>query len=614
MKKVYFLSLILCAVLGLNAQTATNLAYFPFTGNQQSPNTSTSYLASAGDQAGTAGLYLDGTHGSSEWLQASELTSNVGSAINALNGEAAGQDLATINNSANGKSIVFHFSTTGFQQVTISMAARRSGQGFNSTAWSYSTDGVNFTDLVNVSTVPSTVSTYELKSVDLTGVTAINDQANVYVKCTYDGAQSASASFRIDNVQINAYPAGPDIWEPIVTSVNAVNETNVAVTFNEPVTAATAEAVSNYELFLYDTNTMSSTNVSVTSAVMNGNVVNLTVNPQLTGGGFYTLIVSGVSDLAGNVMDSAAFHFTYGVSPEFNCANIAELRSKMDCSDISASTNGTVEYKLSGEVVVTAVAAYNNQKVLQDETGAILVYDPGNNLGTLEVGDKVSEIYGTLTNYYGFLEFKPTKPYGNWIAMIQDVAPLTITLAQLNDQTFMAQHQAELIKLNGVEFTSTGQFAKLNTYEITQNGITAPAVFPYFQDANTIGQNIPTGLINIVGFNFATSKIGSTYYDYRYYIVPRFMDDFSTGIQNYVSEKDVTIAPNPAVDFVNVTVKNDNFQVSHYYVADINGKMVLSQDVEDNTFNINVSNLSSGCYFIRLTDGKSNVTTKLIKK
>ena len=108
--------------------------------------------------------------------------------------------------------------------------------------------------------------------------------------------------------------------------------------------------------------------------------------------------------------------FTYGVSPEFNCANIAELRSKLDYTDNTVNNPSTVEYKLTGEVVVTAVATFNNQKVIQDETGAILIYDPGNALGALEIGDKVKDIYGTLTNYYGFLEFKPTQPYGTLVS------------------------------------------------------------------------------------------------------------------------------------------------------------------------------------------------------
>ena len=198
--------------------------------------------------------------------------------------------------------------------------------------------------------------------------------------------------------------------------------------------------------------------------------------------------------------------------------------------------------------------------------------------------------------------------------MLNDVAPLTITLNQLNDESFMVQHQAELIKLNGVTFTEQGQFAVWNTYEISQNGTTAKAVYPYFQDAATIGQNIPTGMVNIVGFNFSTNKIGNAYLDYRYYIVPRTMNDFTTGINNYISENDVVISPNPAIDYMNVTVENDNFKVSKFYVVDITGKIVSTQNVQENNFRINVSNLASGCYFLRMTDGKHNVTTKFIKK
>lgn len=604
MKKFYILGMVLCMALGLAAQTATNLAYFPFTGNQEAPNTSTSYLATAGAQAGTAGLYLDGTHGSSAWLQDSELTSNGGSLINALNDEPAGKDLATINNSANGKSIVFHFSTVGYQQIVLSMAVRRTANGFGSTEWSYSTDGVNFTTLEGYSTVPDTVKVYRYQELDLSGITAINNQENVYLKCTYDGATNYNGSFRIDNVQINAYPAGPDTWAPYVTSLTAVNENTLRLQFNEELSAETAEDLDNYE----------TEDLNYSAASLAGNVVTLTINPALNEGEIYTLIVSNVEDLAGNVMAPDTLEFSYGVSPEFQVATIAELRSKLDFTDNSVNFPDHTEYKLNGEVVVTAIASYMNQKVLQDATGAILVYDPENKLGELAVGDKVKNIFGTLTNFWGFLELQPTQAYGVKISSFEDVTPLTITLEQLNDLDFMIQHQAELIKLEDVTFTAEGQFATLSTYEITQNGVTATAVYPYFQDANTIGTNIPVGPCSIIGFNFATSKIGNLHPEYRYYIVPRSTNDLGTGVNNYMSESDVTVAPNPAVDQVRVSVSNEQFQVSNCFIMDINGQVVASQSVEDNTFNLNVSHLASGFYFLRLTDGKSNVTTKFVKR
>ena len=354
--------------------------------------------------------------------------------------EDYGKDLATINNSANGKYVVYHFSTTGYQNVVMTMAVRRSAQGFNSTVWSYSTDSVNFTTLTNVSTVPDTSTIYELKTIDLTGIAAINDQANVYLRCQFDGAQSASASFRTDNVSISAYPSGPDIWGPRVNNVSAPDSVTVLVAFNEPVNDTTAGNVANYEL----DNGLSINAISV----IDNYLVELKTS-EMSEDVTYSLIVRNVKDTTGNVMASDTINFTYSPEGGFihntNCDNIAQLKANMSFSNHSISQYSTEVFRLNGEVVVTAVASYKNQKVIQDETGAILIFDDGNVLdptGTLEVGDKIRGLQGTLTNYYGFLEFKPTTAFEEKTAIYQEVAPLEITLDQLNDEA------TQLIKTN----------------------------------------------------------------------------------------------------------------------------------------------------------------------
>ncbi len=502
----------------------------------------------------------------------------------------------------NGKIKLGTGSKRGWLQTPALDLSNNGGQftlSFDASRWSGDKTKLNvYVDetlyVVEGVTVNPEMTTFTL---ELTGGTA-------QTKIKFESFDTSKARLFLDNIMVVSQSFGPDTMAPTVLGVTP-SENSVVLRFNEVLDPATAQNASNYVL---------DNNVTVTSATLNNRQVTLAVTPALTESTTYTLLVSNVADTAGNAMTSQTVTFTYGVSPEFFCANIAELKTKCDISDHSGNFPSSIEYKLTSEVVVTAVAKYNNQKVLQDETGAILVYDPDSTLGSLIVGDKVKDIYGTLTNYWGFLEFVPTKPHGGVISMLNDVAPLTITLNQLNDESFMVQHQAELIKLNGVTFTEQGQFAVWNTYEISQNGTTAKAVYPYFQDAATIGQNIPTGMVNIVGFNFSTNKIGSAYLDYRYYIVPRTMNDFTTGINNYISENDVVISPNPAIDYMNVTVENDNFKVSKFYVVDITGKIVSTQNVQENNFRINVSNLTSGCYFLRMTDGKHNVTTKFIKK
>lgn len=561
MKKVYVLCLILCAFLGLNAQTVVLSEDFSAI-TDSSSSTITNNLDNYTQMAGWTG----------DWVYPSTGKVKVGKSAAAGFIKTPALDL-----SANNGQFVVTFDAKAWTGDATSMFVE--------------VDGTPYT-VTGLST--TAFNTFSLPCTGGTSATTIK----------FQGFQDSRGRFFLDNVIVTSQSAGPDTVAPFVTSVTPSANT-LAVTFSEVVDPVTAQNVANYSL---------DNSINVTSATLNNRVVTLGVSPDLTEGSTYTLVVTNVADTTGNAMTVDTVVFTYGVSPEFNCATIADLRSKLDYTDVTVNNASTVEYKLTGEVVVTAVASYNNQKVIQDETGAVLIYDPGNNLGSLEIGDKVKNIYGTLTNYYGFLEFKPTQPYGELVSMFEDVTPLTITLAQLNDQSFMIQHQAELIKLHDVTFVDQGQFATLNTYEISQNGTSAKAVYPYFQDANTIGQDIPTGMVNITGFNFSTSKIGNTYPDYRYYIVPRSMTDFTTSINNYVSESDITVAPNPAVDQLNVTVKNDKFQVSQLYVVDMTGRVVSAQNVQENNISLDVNALSSGMYFLRLTDGKTNVTTKFIKK
>ncbi|MBR4647863.1 MAG: T9SS type A sorting domain-containing protein [Bacteroidales bacterium] len=502
---------------------------------------------------------------------------------------------------SNGKVKVGKSSAAGFIQTPALDLSDNNGQfvvTFDAKAW----NGDATSLFLEVNDIPYTVeglstSAFQTFSVPLSGGTSATT-------IKFQGFQDNRGRFFLDNVLITSQPMGPDTIGPFVANVNP-SENSLAVIFNEILDQSTAQNVTNYSI---------NNGISVTAATLNGSVVTLTVSPALTEGSDYTLIVHNVADANGNMMTPDTVTFTYGVSSEFQVANIAELRSKLDYTDVSVNNSSNVEYKLTGEVVVTATASYNNQKVLQDASGAVLVYDPENKLGALEVGDKVKDLYGTLTNYYGFLEFKPTQPYGSLVSIYQDVTPLTITLPQLNDQNFMIQHQAELIRLNNVTFNTPGSFAVLNTYEITQDGVTASAVYPYFQDANTVGADIPTGTVNITGFNFSTSKIGSTYLDYRYYIVPRSMNDFTTGLPQYLTENDIVIYPNPVADQLTVSLRTNNFQVTSMSVFDINGKLINTQAVSDNQIEMNTQSLAAGSYFLRLSDGKNCVTTKFVKK
>lgn len=207
--------------------------------------------------------------------------------------------------------------------------------------------------------------------------------------------------------------------------------------------------------------------------------------------------------------------------------NISQLRSKMDFSDVSVNQIDTTEYHLTGSVVVTGKTSMNNYKIIQDETAAIYIYDPDSLLGELEVGNQMRGLYGSLINYYGLLEFRPTRTYVQLENVSQTITPLTVTLSQLDDQTFMNQHQSELVQLNNVTITSSGNFTRRNSYILSQNNTALPALYVLWPDHDYLNMTIPTGVsMNIKGFVYGTSiAYGSSYGEYRYYIVPRSSDD-----------------------------------------------------------------------------------------
>ena len=102
----------------------------------------------------------------------------------------------------NGRWIEFSFSTAGLQDLVLTFAAEKGGQGFNSNQVSYSTDGASYTNFGT----PYTPTDFDvLMTVDLSAVAAIEDQSQVFIRIVFDGATgNPNASNNMDNVQFNA--------------------------------------------------------------------------------------------------------------------------------------------------------------------------------------------------------------------------------------------------------------------------------------------------------------------------------------------------------------------------------------------------------------------------
>jgi hypothetical protein len=205
MKRIVFLSTLVITCLSGQKSSADLLAGWDFAGlTATTAATTTPATISATVGSGTIDISSFGL-GSPQGTNP-ERTVFAGSTLNSFAGGdvTAGMALALANSAANGKSVIFSFNTLGFEDLVLSFATRGTATGFNTHAWAWSTDGVNYTSVVGNTAV--TTSTFEIKTVDLSLVSALDNAPTAYLMLTVSGATSASGNNRLDNLQLNATP------------------------------------------------------------------------------------------------------------------------------------------------------------------------------------------------------------------------------------------------------------------------------------------------------------------------------------------------------------------------------------------------------------------------
>src|SRR5687768_2518980 len=130
--------------------------------------------------------------------------------LNARNGDPAGNHLR--NNNPIGSALIFSLPTTGYNDVVLKFATRRSGSGAGlQTIW-YSTDGVNFDSLT---TIAPNNGDPTLQTFDFSSFPATDNNPNFKVKITFLlGAGGVVGNNRFDNVTLEGTAAGGDVLSP----------------------------------------------------------------------------------------------------------------------------------------------------------------------------------------------------------------------------------------------------------------------------------------------------------------------------------------------------------------------------------------------------------------
>jgi hypothetical protein len=266
-----------------------------------------------------ATTYLDGTNGSSAWISGltnPELTTFSGSTINDPRAVPnAGNALAIANSSANGKSLIFKFPTLGFSGISISFATRGTSTGFNTHTWEWSTDNVTYTGFGTNTAVTS--STFTQKSIDMSAITAINNNSTVYIKLTVTGASSAAGNNRIDNFVVSATSdigAPVATFNPLNTAVDVPVTVTPTITFDEPVRKTDGNPLENdylSTLITFKKTDASGTNVPFTATIDAAKkVITVTPSASLDNSQAYYLAVGAVEDASGNEATAKNITFT----------------------------------------------------------------------------------------------------------------------------------------------------------------------------------------------------------------------------------------------------------------------------------------------------------------
>ena len=110
---------------------------------------------------------------------------------------------------ATGDYFQFQVSSSGFAGLSMTWAQSRSSSGLTNFSLSYSTDGTSFTVFTNYSVSALTWNLTNAVSgsiftADMSSVTALDNQANVYLRLVAEQTPAGTGTGRIDNVSITA--------------------------------------------------------------------------------------------------------------------------------------------------------------------------------------------------------------------------------------------------------------------------------------------------------------------------------------------------------------------------------------------------------------------------
>lgn len=229
--------------------------------------------------------------------------------LNARNGDASGTHLRY--NNPIGGALIFTLPTTGYQNIIVKFATRRSGSGAGTQTWSYTLDGSSY---VVFTTVTINDADPALTTLDLSSITGSNNNANFKLKVEFSqGAGGTVGNNRFDNFTLEGTTTGGgDTTPPTATivpangAISVATSTNPTISFNEAVRLIDNSAITNTNVDALIELRLNNTTGTIVpfDATITGNVITIIPSSILSTNQLYyvALLPNSVEDISNNAL------------------------------------------------------------------------------------------------------------------------------------------------------------------------------------------------------------------------------------------------------------------------------------------------------------------------
>lgn len=357
-----------------------------------------------------------------------------------------------------------------------------------------------------------------------------------------------------------------------------------------------------------DVNSFGSQVVNFPATTTTGSV-NITVTDDILNEGTEVLTFA-IRNASSSLLIGADSIFTLNINPSdvpwnpgLPFYSIAEVRGtnaqgQPDSNTVLCGVGGTV-YGVNFRTVGLSF-------FINDETAGMNVFSPSSTFGyNVTEGDSVV-VYGEVAVFRGLAQMA----FLDSILVISNGNPIPnpLVVTALNEST-----EGELIRINGLTLVTPAQWTN-NVNGFTVDATNGSTTFQVRIERNTtaIPMPAPTVPFDVIGIGsqFATTTVAP--FTDGYQIIPRKIEDVI--LLNSIEDEsgwNISLFPNPTSGILNILSAFDNY---HVQIMDLTGKVVLQKNNANANTQVDMTSLSAGIYLVKLNNGASHVTKKVILK